>query len=236
VGKNKLARFEEMKGFEHVVQPVTKEFINKKHPLAGNWAKHFFKNNHPIVLELGCGKGEYTVNLAKQYPEKNFLGVDVKGARMWRGALTARQENLQNVGFLRMRIELINSFFNTDEISEIWITFPDPQLKRRRAKNRLTSSKFLNHYSEFLKKDGIIHLKTDSDALYAYTLSVIQINNLPLIFHNSDIYNTPEIDPLLTSIQTHYEKLFKNEGQNITYIKFQLNGKKKLVEPIDPEE
>lgn len=236
MGKNKLARFEEMKGFEHVVQPTIDEVFNKKYKLAGKWASDFFQNNNPIVLELGCGKGEYTVNLARQYPEKNFIGIDIKGARMWRGALTSQEENLKNVGFLRTRIELIESFFLENEISEIWITFPDPQLKKRRAKKRLTAAKFLNSYAQFLKPDGIIHLKTDSDFLYEYTLSVIAQNKLPIIFHHNDIYNAQEIDPLLTSIQTHYESIFKEEGQNITYIKFQLNGNKSLEEPPESEE
>lgn len=235
MGKNKLARFEEMKGFEHVVQPTIDEVFNKKHKLAGNWSGTFFKNKNPIVLELGCGKGEYTVNLAKQYPEKNFIGIDIKGARMWRGALTAYENNLKNVGFLRTRIELIESFFLANEISEIWITFPDPQLKKRRAKKRLTSAKFLNSYATFLKNDGIIHLKTDSDFLYDYTLRVIEFNQLPVIFHHHDIYNAVEINPLLTSIQTHYENIFRKEGQNINYIKFQLNGNNHLEELPEKE-
>jgi tRNA (guanine-N7-)-methyltransferase len=236
VGKNKLARFEELNSFEHVVQPTVDDVFNKKHQLAGNWAKDFFKNDNPIVLELGCGKGEYTVNLAREYPNKNFIGIDIKGARIWRGALTSLEEKLTNVGFLRTRIELINSFFIENEISEIWITFPDPQLKKRRAKKRLTAAKFLNSYAEFLEKKGLIHLKTDSDFLYEYTLQVVEFNKLPLLFHHNDIYNANEIDPLLTSIQTHYESLFRKEGQNITYIKFQLNGNSNLEEPPEPEE
>lgn len=236
MGKNKLARFEEMNNFEHVVQPTMDEVFNKKYTLAGKWANEFFNNNAPIVLELGCGKGEYTVNLARQYPDKNFIGIDIKGARMWRGALTSKEEQLRNVGFLRTRIELIESFFMPNEISEIWITFPDPQLKKRRAKKRLTSAKFLNSYKTFLKDEGIIHLKTDSDFLHEYTQNVVNFNNLPLLYQHNDIYNAEDIDPLLTTIQTHYESLFRKEGQNITYIKFKLNQNQHLEEPPEPEE
>ena len=233
MGKGKLERFAEMRDFSNVKQPTIEEIVNKKYILCGKWKSDFFKNNKPLVLELGCGKGEYTVNLAKKFPEKNFLGIDIKGARMWRGAKTAIEENISNAGFLRTRIELIQSFFEKDEVDEIWITFPDPQIKKRRAKKRLTSSKFLMSYKSFLKSTGVVHLKTDSDSLYQYTSELVKHNNLKTIFTTNDIYNHKNIDDIL-KIRTHYESLFLKEGKNINYISFLLD-KQQLEEPPEDE-
>ena len=168
--KNKLKRFRENETFANVIQPNREEVIAGNFPLKGVWARDFFKNNHPIVLELGCGRGEYTVNLAKEYPDKNFIGVDIKGARFWRGAKTALEEQIPNAAFLRTQIELIDHLFAQGEVSEIWITFPDPQIKYKRTKHRLTNQDFLAKYKHILSPEGLIHLKTDSEYLHGYTL------------------------------------------------------------------
>jgi tRNA (guanine-N7-)-methyltransferase len=233
VGKNKLQRFAEMATYKHVIQPTLQEVLNKDYSLKGNWNSQFFGNNNPIVLELGCGKGEYTVGLSKRFPEKNFIGIDIKGARIWRGAKTAVEENLTNVGFLRTRIEHILSFFAPNEISEIWITFPDPQEKRIRAKKRLTSSRFLPMYQQFLKPDGIIHLKTDNHILYDYTYRLCLHNEIDIIKSTSNLYET-ETDVNLLSIQTFYESQYLAKGVPIKYIQFTLHGKTSFQEP--PEE
>lgn len=230
MGKNKLERFEEMKGFDHVVQPSFDEVFNKDYSLKGNWNQDFFKSDKPITLELGCGKGEYTVGLAERYTDRNFLGVDIKGARIWRGAKQAVERSLMNVGFLRTRIELINSFFAQDEISEIWITFPDPQLKKRRNKKRLTGSRFLNDYKKFLKQDGIVHLKTDNLVLYEYTAKLVKHNNLKVLASTADLYNSEFADDIL-GIKTFYEQQFLNQGLSIKYIKFQLSNVNYIEEP-----
>ena len=185
-----------------------------------------------MVLELGCGKGEYSIGLAQAYPEKNFIGVDIKGARMWRGAKTAINEEIKNVAFLRTRIEMIQSFFTNDEIDEIWITFPDPQEKNRRKKKRLTSSGFLNSYRSFLKDNGIVNLKTDNDLLYEYTLAMIDFNKLELEYKSSDVHNTDATNKLL-QIKTHYEQIFLEENKNINYIRFKLSKNKEIIEPPD---
>ncbi|MFO7868795.1 MAG: tRNA (guanosine(46)-N7)-methyltransferase TrmB [Bacteroidales bacterium] len=220
-GKNKLKRFAENKTFANVIQPDFKEVFNTTHHLHGKWNSHFWKNQHPIVLELGCGKGEYTVSLAQKYPEKNFIGIDIKGARFWRGAKTAIEQNIPNVAFVRTRVEFITSLFAKHEISEIWITFPDPQKETRRTKKRLTSSQFLNMYYTVLRPGGNIHLKTDSQELYAYTQYILTHNNHPIHVSSTDIYNSHLLDDVL-SIQTHYEKIFRNEGKKITYTRFSL--------------
>jgi tRNA (guanine-N7-)-methyltransferase len=222
VGKNKLMRFAQMETFTNVIQPDLDEVLNKDYPLKGNWNSSFFKNNNPIVLELGCGKGEYTVGLSRKYPEKNFIGIDIKGARIWRGAKTALEDKLTNVGFLRTRIEHICSFFAPGEVSEIWITFPDPQMKKIRAKKRLTSSRFLPRYRQFLKKDGIIHLKTDNSLLYEYSHSLCEYNNLNILKSTNDLYKT-ESDENLLSIQTFYESQFLAQGIPIKYLRFTLH-------------
>lgn len=229
VGKGKLKKFEEMGRFDHVLQPAFDEIYHKDHPLKGNWNADFFSRPRPLVLELGCGKGEYTVGLAEKYPEKNFLGIDIKGARMWRGAKTAEEKGLDNVGFLRTRIEFIGSFFGTNEVSEIWITFPDPQLKRRRNKKRLTAATFLNAYNQFLVPGGKIHLKTDNPVLYEYTLDLIRHNGLQAGVATDDLYHSGMADEIL-AIRTHYEKQFLARGMPIHYLRFSLEPGKELQE------
>lgn len=211
-----------MKGYKNVFEP-SMEQVMSEFELKGSWNKSFFKNENPIVLELGCGKGEYSVGLAKKYPNKNFIGVDVKGARMWHGSTQALEQGLENVGFLRTRIEFIEHCFGSDEIDEIWITFPDPQLKKRRAKNRLTHPIFLKRYQSFLKKSGVIHLKTDSQFLHGYTLGIIYGFNHILEDAEHDIYNAVLKRENL-EIKTHYEKMFLDKNMPITYLRFALNN------------
>lgn len=213
VGKDKLKRFAELETFHNVVQLVPK--------YKDTWNTSYFKNNNPIVLELGCGRGEYTVNLAKFYPTKNFIGVDIKGARIWRGAKTGIEENISNMAFLRIEIEKLEEHFSNEEVDEIWITFPDPQPQISREKKRLTYDRFLMMYKNILKPDGIVHLKTDNDGLYEYTLEKIKELKLNIIQHTSDLYKEPWLDELL-SIQTTYEKIYRDKGKNINYIKFQF--------------
>lgn len=224
MGKDKFRRFQENLTFKCFIQPEFDDIFRKDHPLKGRWNHDFFHNDKPIILELGCGKGEYTVALAEQNPDYNYIGVDIKGARMWKGAKIATEKEMYNVGFLRTRIEFINSFFEANEVAEIWITFPDPQLKSRRAKKRLTSPAFLEYYSQFLSSDGIINLKTDSKHLYAYTKEVINRFELPCQVSNSDIYGTKYADKVL-SIKTAYEAMFLEMGLPITYTRFCLGGK-----------
>ena len=187
MGKNKLVRFAENKTLPNVIQPTRDEAI-KGFCLKGKWKKEYFKNENPIILELGCGKGEYSVNMAKSFPDKNFIGIDIKGARFWFGAKEAYASEIKNVAFLRTQIELIEYFFDTDEVDEIWITFPDPQIKYKRTKHRLTNPEFLNRYKKILKDDGIIHLKTDSEFLYGYTLGLLQGLEHEIISAHHDIY------------------------------------------------
>ncbi len=226
-GKDKLRRFAENLTFKCFVQPEFEDIFHKDHPLKGRWREDFFGNNNPIVLELGCGKGEYAVALAKQSPDVNFIGIDIKGARMWRGAKTATDEGMSNVGFLRTRIEFINSFFAPGEINELWITFPDPQLKSRRAKKRLTAPPFLEAYAEFLAEDGVINLKTDSKHLFGYTTEVINRFELPCEVSNDDIYGSGYADETL-SVKTAYESEYLRRGLPITYTRFGLGGKSKF--------
>jgi len=231
MGKDKLVRFEEMSGFTNVFQPSFDEVFNKDFYLKGKWNEQVFKNNNPIVLELGCGKGEYSVGLAQLYPEKNFIGIDIKGARMWRGAKIAIENKLNNVIFIRTIIQHINSFFAADEISEIWITFPDPQLKRKKlVKKRLTSSLFLSSYKNILKQEGIVHLKTDNTTLYNYTLRVIEHNGFTILVKTDNLYNSDYYDKIL-SIKTFYETQFTELGENIKYIQFKLNKNTPFIEP-----
>lgn len=220
--KNKLKRFKENETFANVIQPSREEVLQGTFPLKGKWAVEFFKNNNPIVLELGCGKGEYTVNLAKQNPNKNFIGIDIKGARFWRGAKTALEENVPNVAFLRTQIELIESFFAQNEISEIWITFPDPQIKYKRTKHRLTNSEFLQRYKAILQPNGIIHLKTDSEFMHGYTLGLLHGQGHSVLYANHHIYRNEGAPKEVTSIQTFYEQQYLQQGKPITYIRFQL--------------
>tara|TARA_B100002003_G_scaffold172449_1_gene160400 strand:- start:309 stop:950 length:642 start_codon:yes stop_codon:yes gene_type:complete len=210
-----------METFSHVVQPSIEQ-LKKNFDFKGKWNKKFFKKHNPIVLELGCGKGEYSIGLAEKYPHKNFLGIDIKGARMWVGAKIAQQKNMKNVGFLRIRIDLIEKCFAKDEIDEIWITFPDPQIKTRRARKRLTHPIFLKRYSNFLKKGGFIHLKTDSQFLYGYTLRIIETENHILQDATHDLYNE-KYQRKHMEIKTYYEDIFLSEGKVITYLRFVLN-------------
>ena len=223
MSKNKLAKFAQMETFPNVFQYpalTLKESISTGMyaPLAGSWST-FFHNNNPIVLELGCGRGEYTVGLAQHYPDKNFIGVDIKGARMWAGAKQALELQLPNVAFLRTNIELIDKFFLPDEVSEIWITFADPQMKK--ATKRLTSSYFMQRYKNIMTDGGIIHLKTDSPFLYTYTRELVRVNHFPVETDTLDLYSELS-DLLLLSIQTHYEKQWLARGMKIKYLSFRL--------------
>ena len=220
--KNKLKRFKENETFANVIQPNREEVITGNFPLKGVWARDFFKNNHPIVLELGCGKGEYTVNLAKEYPDKNFIGVDIKGARFWRGAKTALEEQIPNAAFLRTQIELIDLLFAQGEVSEIWITFPDPQIKYKRTKHRLTNQEFLARYKHILSPEGLIHLKTDSEYLHGYTLGLLHGMGHEVLYANHHIYRNEGAPKEVLTIQTTYEKQYLSQGKPITYIRFRL--------------
>jgi len=221
--KNKLKRFIENESFDNVIQPSRDDLIKFNFVFRGKWKKKVFKNSNPIVLELGCGKGEYTINLAKLNPNKNYIGIDIKGARFWRGAKTATEEKLENVFFLRTQIELLDFIFEKNEIDEIWLTFPDPQIKFQRRKHRLTNTKFLSIYKNILNDSGIIHLKTDSEFLHGYTLGKLEEMSINPIFSNHDIYKNSNAPVEATQIQTHYEKIYLNEGKKITYLNFKFN-------------
>ena len=226
MGKNKLARWTEFGSYNNVIQPQIEDVAGKDHPIKGRWNSELFKNTNPIVLELGCGKGEYSVGLAEKFPDKNFIGIDIKGARMWRGAKTASEQHLPNVAFLRTRIEFINSFFSPDEVDEIWITFPDPHPGVRNSNKRLTSPWFLNLYRLFLKDKGLIHLKTDNKELYEFTMRTLAYNNLETIFSTIDLYS--EQSDNILSIKTHYEKIFLTAGMKINYLSFRLEKDKNI--------
>ena len=233
MAKNKLAKFAEMEILPNVFQPRHAEVFRTDYLLKGKWNAEVFRNNHPIVLEIGCGKGEYTVELAKLYPEKNFIGLDIKGARMWKGAKMAVEEGLSNVAFLRMYAELLDSAFAPEEIDEIWITFPDPQMTK--ARKRLTGTRFLRLYRKILKPDALIHLKTDSPFLYAYTAEVLKTNRMRAEVQTEDLYGGGYEDKIL-GIKTFYEKQWLSRGKKIKYIRFSLNTDAPLVEPdIDIE-
>lgn len=223
MGKNKLKKFAENETFEMMVQAPRTDLLENGLPLKGKWHKEFFKNEKPIVLELGCGKGEYTVGLAEKFSEKNFIGVDIKGARMWRGARTATDNNMDNVGFLRTNIELIANCFAKGEVSEIWITFPDPQIKYRRRKKRLTAPDMLEMYRAILTDDAIIHLKTDSQFLHGYTLGILEGYGHEVLDSSYNI-DAQKPDDELLKIRTNYEGIFREKGMTITYIKFQLGA------------
>ncbi len=229
MGKNKLAKFEEMHSFRNLFQPAYEELHGNGFPLKGKWHE-YFGNHNPIIAELGCGKGEYTVTLARKFPEKNFIGVDIKGARMYTGAKTALGEEMGNVAFVRTKIENAGFFFGTGEISEIWLTFADPQMKN--PGKRLTSTRFLQLYLTFLQAGGIIHLKTDSAFLYAYTSSLVTLNQFRVLAQNPDVYASGAADDVL-SIRTFYEKQWLERGIPVKYLAFVPEEREKMAEPED---
>ena len=257
MGKGKLAKFADMETYENVFQYPYSVVEHVPFEMQGHWHEQYFHNQNPIVLELGCGKGEYTVELAKLYPDINFIGVDIKGARMWTGATQALHEGLKNVAFLRTNIEISERFFAEDEVQEIWLTFSDPQMKNPRK--RLTSTYFMARYRHFLIDGGIIHLKTDSNFLFTYTSYMVEKNRLPLLFRTEDLYHlgnprqdlgnprenlgdpridlgspseiSGEISPELLTIQTYYESMWIARGLNIKYMKWQLPRNGVLTEP-----
>lgn len=220
MGKNKLARFAENETFANLFQLTYEQITKEGFALKGKWNKDFFKNDNPIVLELGCGKGEYTVGLAKKYPNKNFIGIDIKGARLWRGCKTSNEDKMTNVAFVRTHIQMIESYFAENEVSEIWITFPDPQLKK--PNKRLTCERFLKLYKNILKQDGIVHLKTDSQELYEYTKDEVLIpSKREILYNTNDLYNSDFKEDVI-EIQTFYEAMYLKIGKPITYLKFKL--------------
>ena len=233
MGKGKLAKFADMETYENVFQYPYSVVEHVPFEMQGHWHEQYFHNQNPIVLELGCGKGEYTVELAKRYPDINFIGVDIKGARMWTGATQALNEGLKNVAFLRTNIEIIERFFAEDEVQEIWLTFSDPQMKNPRK--RLTSSFFQERYRHFLIDGGTIHLKTDSNFLFTYTTYLVEHNHLPVSFRTEDLYHdersADNVEPATLSVQTYYESMWIARGLNIKYMKWQLPQEGALSEP-----
>ena len=253
MGHGKLKKFAENETFRCLLQPDaasvlakpegSRELVLRDHAIKGNWNRDMFAKPQPIVLELGCGKGDYTIALARRHPEMNFIGVDIKGARLWKGAKEATEQAMGNVAFLRTRIEFIDAFFGPGEVSEIWLTFSDPQL-RGSENARLTSPLFLQRYSHFLAPDGIVHLKTDSRFLYEYTMSVIRANDLEVLTSGVDIYNAPLVIPgemkeslrdidAVYEVQTFYETMFLKMGLPITYLAFRLGERKEFAYPTD---
>ncbi|MBN2482211.1 MAG: tRNA (guanosine(46)-N7)-methyltransferase TrmB [Bacteroidales bacterium] len=228
--KKKLQRFAEMKTFPNVLQPDFGEVFRKDHPFKGRWKNSYFGNENPIILELGCGKGEYTIGLARNFPGASFIGVDIKGARIWKGAHTALLEGISNVAFIRTRIELIDSFFGKSEVDEIWLTFPDPQLKKGRK--RLSSSRFLLSYQKFLRENGLIHLKTDSETLYRYTHELAVRNNFRILYTTEDLYHSGIQNDILR-IRTFYEKQYLEKNLKIKYLCFELPYGTIIEEPAE---
>ena len=228
MSKNKLAKFADLNTFGHVIQLSYRSLINEGFSLKGNWNKDFFKNENPVVLELGCGKGEYTVGLARLFPDKNFIGVDIKGSRMWSGAKQADLDQLRNCAFVRTNIELLSYFFAHNEVDEIWLTFPDPQMKK--TKKRLTSTRFITSYSEILNDNGIIHLKTDSRFLFQYTLATVEVNGFKMLVNTDDLYSSGLADEIL-SIRTAYEQQWIERGKTIKYIRY-VPHHVSLIEPV----
>lgn len=218
--KRKLERFAENLTFPNMFQ-LSYEEQQKGLPWKGKWSAYFM-NNHPIIIELGCGKGEYTVNLAEKNPENNYIGIDIKGARMWRGCKTSQEKGLFNVAFLRTYAQVLEQYFCPGEVSEIWITFPDPQPRQAREKKRLTHPRFLTVYSRILKENGLIHLKTDNQDFFSFTLETIHNGGYPLQYYTRDLYQADNAPEVATSIQTFYEKMFLEEGKPICYLRFQL--------------
>lgn len=228
MSKGKLAKFADMAAYPHVFEYPYSVADDVPFDMKGRWTDQFFHNDHPIVLELGCGRGEYTVGLARLFPDKNFIGVDIKGARMWSGATESLHEGLKNVAFLRTNIEIIDRFFAPGEVSEIWLTFSDPQMKK--ATKRLTSTYFMNRYRRFLVDGGLIHLKTDSNFMYTYTQYMVSHNALPVEFSTDDLYHSGLVDNIL-SIRTYYEQQWLDRGLSIKYLKFRLPQEGTLEEP-----
>ena len=228
MGKNKLKKFAEMEQLPNVFQFPFAALRENGFPLKGHWNSDYFHNDNPIVLELGCGRGEYTVGLAERIAAKNYIGVDIKGARLWAGAKHAALAGLGNVAFLRTNIELIDSFFAPGEVSEIWITFPDPQMKK--VRKRLTSTRFLELYRHVLVHDGIVHLKTDSPFLYTYTDELVRLNGFDVEINTADLYHSGCDDEIL-GIKTYYEQQWLDRGLAIKYIKFHLDADTQLQEP-----
>ena len=240
MGKNKLKKFAEMETFHNVFQCGAREMVEDSPVVAmrGKWHVEYFHNDHPIVLELGCGRGEYTVGLAARYPNKNYIGIDIKGARMWAGAKQAELAGMKNVAFLRTNIEMLTHFFAPNEVAEIWITFPDPQMKK--ATKRLTSTYFMQRYAQLLQANGLIHLKTDSPFLYTYTQAMVKENRYPLLVDTADLYNTDQISGIgnlesdieeARALQTHYEHQWLDRGLTIKYICWELSHADNLIEP-----
>ncbi len=231
MGKNKLKRFADNLSFDHVFEPLYSTIESDNFEMKGHWNR-FFKNDNPITIELGCGKGEYTIGLAELYPNRNFIGIDLKGARLWVGATYAKEHQLKNVAFIRTRVDFINALFADNEVSEIWITFPDPQNKKRRK--RLTFPRFLQLYASVLKEGSSVNLKTDSNKLYHYTKSVVEKNKLTLLKASEDIYNSEILNDEL-AIETFYESLFTAKGDNINFISFMLNSNHFVDSDFDEE-
>ena len=235
MSKGKLAKFADMETYENVFQCPYSALEHADFHLKGHWREEYFHNQHPIILELGCGKGEYTVELARMFPDINFIGVDIKGARMWTGATQALKEQLGNVAFLRTNIEIIDKFFAADEVQEIWLTFSDPQMKNPRK--RLTSTFFMERYRKFLVDGGVVHLKTDSNFLFTYTRLMVEKNGLPMLLCTDDLYHFEQVDEAtrqILSIHTYYETMWIERGLNIKYMKFQLPHEG-LLEESDEE-
>ncbi|HPW98677.1 MAG TPA: tRNA (guanosine(46)-N7)-methyltransferase TrmB [Flavobacterium sp.] len=220
--KNKLKRFKENETFENVLQPTREEVVSGEFQYKGKWNSDFFKNNNPIIVELGCGKGEYTIGLAERNPNINYIGIDVKGARFWRGAKTAIETGMNNVGFVRTQIELIENIFSSHEISEIWITFPDPQIKYKRTKHRMTNSEFLKMYKRILKPEGVVNLKTDSEFMHGYTLGLLHGEGHEVLYSNHNVYKNEGSPSEVTEIQTFYENQYLEINKAITYIRFKI--------------
>ena len=240
MGHGKLKKFAENETFHCLLQPAaddvlvkgSRELVLNDHPIKGNWGREMFGNSNPIVLELGCGGGEYTIALAQRHPEINYIGVDIKGARLWKGAKYATENALPNVAFLRTRIEFITAFFGPSEVSEIWLTFSDPQLSGSQN-SRLSSPMFLNRYRSFLRPGGIVHLKTDSRFLHEYTMSVVRANALSIIKSSIDVYSEKDLNPEVTQVQTFYEKMFLDMGLPITYMAFVIDHDGDYAYPTD---
>ena len=227
MGKNKLQKFSDMETFGCVLQYPRHILIESGFPYKGKWNDEFFRRSNPITLELGCGKGEYTVGLAKAHPDRNYIGVDIKGARMWKGAKEVEENNMDNAAFLRTEIEMIGQFFSSGEVDEIWITFPDPQMQK--ARKRLTSSRFLNSYRAFLRPGGVVNLKTDSPFLYEYTRRLVKLNGFEILTDTDDLYGSGLADPV-SSIKTFYEQQWLSRGKTIKLISFRI-GEGDIAEP-----